>query len=141
MCWGCLFTTSNMIGLGLPNLLLRISLVFSKFFGVEIYPLILASVTALSETFIDGFECILDAFAQPAFKDGWLGGAIEYKFTGLSADLHDLALFYDNHVLTVRKAAAEPLEMMSSLPFVLEERPLTRFSPLHISTPLGNASQ
>ena len=38
-------------------------------------------------------------------------------------------------------AMPEPLEMMLSFPFVLEDRPLTRFCPLVTSTSLGIDSQ
>lgn len=43
--------------------------------------------------------------------------------------------------LTVRDGDADPFEMILSFPLVFEDLPLTRFSPLRISTSFGSASQ
>ena len=109
----------------------RTEFVVQNFFGVEIiYPLILAGVAAVSETLADGLKRILDAFAQTACKDRRLGGSVVCKFTGFGADLHDLALFHDDHALTVRHGNSGTVGDDVIVPFCVGGTPANTLFPL-----------
>ena len=73
-----------------------------QFFGIEIInALVFACVTAVGKTFADGVEGIHNGIAQIAGKNAGLCGCIVGIFARLCADIHDLALFYDHHALSV----------------------------------------
>jgi len=77
-------------------------LVIQDLLGVEVvHPLILARVTAVGEALTDCFEGFENALAERSCENGRFGGTVPCKLTGFGTKLHDLALFNDDHALTV----------------------------------------
>ena len=78
-------------------------LITNDFLGIEVvHTLVLARVAAIGKAFTDLCENILDALhIQAISKKRWLGRSVIHKFTGLGANFYNLAVFYNNHTLTI----------------------------------------
>ena len=78
-------------------------LITNDFLGIEVvHTLVLARVAAIGKAFTDLCENILDALhIQAISKKRWLGGFVIYIFAGLSANIHYLAAFHNDHALTI----------------------------------------
>ena len=80
----------------------RAVLVADQFLGVKVVdPLVLGCLAAEGETLADGLEHLADAFAQIAGENAGFGRGVEGELARLGADLHHLALLYNEHTLAV----------------------------------------
>ena len=64
-------------------------------------PLILAGIAAVGEPLADLLEQVEDALAEAAGEDAGLKGGVVDEAAGLRANLADLAVFNDDHALTI----------------------------------------
>ncbi len=80
----------------------RAKLVVDQFFGIKvIHPLILPGITSKGEPLANRLKRPQYAAAKASGKNARLCGRVILKFPRLCAQLHNLALFYNHHALSV----------------------------------------